>query len=62
MPDARGSAEVPLSSAEIDAKFSLQAADIMGKKQSDQVLSALRSIDSLDDTAKLESMLIVSNR
>jgi 2-methylcitrate dehydratase PrpD len=62
VPDAKGSAEVPLTSAEIDAKFSLQAADIMGKKQADRVLSALRSIESLDDTAKLAPMLVVNGK
>jgi 2-methylcitrate dehydratase PrpD len=59
--DAKGTPGAPLSSSEIDAKFSSQVADVLGKDQCAALLKALRDIDRCDDIAELSTMLVKSN-
>ena len=57
--DARGSPEVPLSSAEIDDKFRLQVAGVFGTEHCETLLRVLRDVIALDDLAKLPAMFVM---
>jgi 2-methylcitrate dehydratase PrpD len=56
--DARGSPGAPMSSRELDDKFRSQVAPVLGNGRCEELLSALRNVDVLDDMAKLPRMLV----
>jgi len=56
--DAKGTPGAPLSTREIDAKFSSQVADVLGKARCAELLRVLRDIDNCDDVSKVSTMLV----
>ena len=58
--NAKGSPGACFTSDEIDAKFRSQVSVVMGAERCEKLIKVLRSIDTLDDMAKLPPMLTLN--